>query len=131
MSDIPGDLKFLRSQEWARLEDGGRVTVGISDHAQGQLGDLVFVELPQVGDSLEKGATCAVVESVKAASDIYAPVGGKVVAVNDALADAPETINADAYGDGWLFTLEIDDASQMDELLGPNDYAAMIEAEDH
>ncbi len=131
MSDIPGDLKFLRSHEWARLEDGGRVTVGISDHAQGQLGDLVFVELPQVGDSLEKGATCAVVESVKAASDIYAPVGGKVVAVNDALADAPETINADAYGDGWLFTLEIDDASQMDELLGPNDYAAMIEAEDH
>ena len=96
MSDIPGDLKFLRSHEWARLEDGGRVTVGISDHAQGQLGDLVFVELPQVGDSLEKGATCAVVESVKAASDIYAPVGGKVVAVNDALADAPETINADA-----------------------------------
>ena len=131
MSDIPGDLKFLRSHEWARLEDGGRVTVGISDHAQGQLGDLVFVELPQVGDSLEKGATCAVVESVKAASDIYAPVGGKVVAVNDALADAPETINADADGDGWLFTLEIDDASQMDELLGPNDYAAMIEAEDH
>ena len=131
MSDIPGDLKFLRSHEWARLEDGGRVTVGISDHAQGQLGDLVFVELPQVGDSLEKGATCAVVESVKAASDIYAPVGGKVVAVNDALADAPETINADAYGDGWLFTLEIDDVSQMDELLGPNDYAAMIEAEDH
>ena len=131
MSDIPGDLKFLRSHEWARLEDGGRVTVGISDHAQGQLGDLVFVELPQVGDSLEKGATCAVVESVKAASDIYAPVGGKVVAVNDALADAPETINADAYGDGWLFTLEIDDASQMDELLAPNDYAAMIEAEDH
>ena len=131
MSDIPGDLKFLRSHEWARLEDGGRVTVGISDHAQGQLGDLVFVELPQVGDSLEKGATCAVVESVTAASDIYAPVGGKVVAVNDALADAPETINADAYGDGWLFTLEIDDASQMDELLGPNDYAAMIEAEDH
>ena len=131
MSDIPGDLKFLRSHEWARLEDGGRVTVGISDHAQGQLGDLVFVELPQVGDSLEKGATCAVVESVKAASDIYAPVGGKVVAVNDALADAPETINADAYGDGWLFTLEIDDASQLDVLLGPNDYAAMIEAEDH
>ena len=131
MSEIPGDLKFQRSHEWARLEEGGRVTVGISDHAQGQLGDLVFVELPQVGDSLEKGATCAVVESVKAASDIYAPVGGKVVAVNDALADAPETINADAYGDGWLFTLEIDDASQMDELLGPNDYAAMIEAEDH
>ena len=131
MSEIPGDLRFLKSHEWARVEGSGRVTIGISDHAQGQLGDLVFVELPQVGDSLEKGATCAVVESVKAASDIYAPVGGKVVAVNDALADAPETINADAYGDGWLFTLEIDDASQMDELLGPNDYAAMIEAEDH
>lgn len=131
MSDIPGDLKFLRSHEWARLEDGGRVTVGISDHAQGQLGDLVFVELPQVGDSLERGASCAVVESVKAASDIYAPVAGTVVAINDALADAPETINNDAYGDGWLFTLQIDDASQLDELLGPDDYAAMIEAEDH
>ena len=131
MSDIPGDLKFLRSHEWARLEDGGRVTVGISDHAQGQLGDLVFVELPQVGDSIEKGASCAVVESVKAASDIYAPVGGTVVAINEALADAPETINGDAYGDGWLFTLQIDDASQMDELLGPDDYAALIEAEDH
>ena len=131
MSDIPSDLRYAASHEWARLEADGSLTVGISDHAQGQLGDLVFVELLQVGDSLEKGATCAVVESVKAASDIYAPVGGKVVAVNDALADAPETINADAYGDGWLFTLEIDDASQMDELLAPNDYAAMIEAEDH
>ncbi len=131
MSDIPGDLKFLRSHEWARLEDGGRVTVGISDHAQGQLGDLVFVELPQVGDRIEQGASCAVVESVKAASDIYAPVGGTVVAINEALADAPETINADAYGDGWLFALQIDDASQLDELLGPDDYAALIEDEDH
>lgn len=131
MSDIPGDLKFLRSHEWARLEDGGRVTVGISDHAQGQLGDLVFVELPQVGDRIDQGASCAVVESVKAASDIYAPVAGTVVAINEALADAPETINADAYGDGWLFALKIDDASQLDELLGPDDYAALIEAEDH
>lgn len=131
MSDIPGDLKFLRSHEWARLEDGGRVTVGISDHAQGQLGDLVFVELPQVGDAIEKGASCAVVESVKAASDIYAPVSGTVVAINEALADAPETINGDAYGNGWLFTLQIDDAAQLDELLGPDDYAALIEAEDH
>lgn len=131
MSDIPGDLKFLRSHEWARLEDGGRVTVGISDHAQSQLGDLVFVELPQVGDHIDQGASCAVVESVKAASDIYAPVGGTVVAINEALADAPETINSDAYGDGWLFALQIDDAAQLEDLLGPNDYAALIEEEDH
>lgn len=131
MSDIPGDLKFLRSHEWARLEDGGRVTIGISDHAQSQLGDLVFVELPQVGDHIDQGASCAVVESVKAASDIYAPVGGTVVAINEALADAPETINSDAYGDGWLFALQIDDAAQLEDLLGPNDYAALIEEEDH
>ena len=131
MSDIPGDLKFLRSHEWARLEDGGRVTIGISDHAQSQLGDLVFVELPQVGDHIDQGASCAVIESVKAASDIYAPVGGTVVAINEALADAPETINSDAYGDGWLFALQIDDAAQLEDLLGPNDYAALIEEEDH
>ena len=131
MSDIPGDLKFLKSHEWARLDGNGQVTVGISDHAQGLLGDLVYVELPNVGDSIEAGTACAVVESVKAASDVYAPVGGKVVEVNTALADKPETINEDAYGDGWLFTLEIDDAEQLNELLGPDDYAELLEDEDH
>ena len=131
MSEIPGDLKFLRSHEWARLEDGGRVTVGISDHAQGQLGDLVYVELPGIGDRIEQGNSCAVVESVKAASDIYAPVSGTVVAVNEALADAPDAINADAYGNGWLFTLEIEDATQLDELLSPDDYAAVLDEDEH
>ena len=131
MSEIPGDLKFLKSHEWARLESDGRVTVGISDHAQGLLGDLVYVELPNVGDAIEAGTACAVVESVKAASDVYAPVSGKVVEVNGALADKPETINEDAYGDGWLFTLEISDAEQLNELLSPDDYSELLEDEDH
>src|SRR6185503_6547896 len=105
MSEIPGDLKFLKSHEWARVEDNGQVTVGISDHAQGLLGDLVYVELPGVGDTVKAGAACAVVESVKAASDVYSPVSGTVVAVNDSLTDKPETINEDAYGDGWIFAV--------------------------
>ena len=131
MNEIPGDLKFLRSHEWARVDDNGRVTVGISEHAQSQLGDLVYVELPDVGDRVEQGASCAVVESVKAASDIYSPVAGKIVAVNSALSDKPETINEDAYGEGWLFTVQPDDIAQLEELLGPDDYAEMIEEEDH
>lgn len=131
MSEIPGDLKFQRSHEWARLEEGGRVTVGISFHAQDQLGDVVYVELPTVGDHVEQGAGCAVVESVKAASDIYAPVSGTVIAINEALADAPETINADPWGEGWLFALKIDDAAQLDGLLGPDDYAQAVEEDAH
>jgi glycine cleavage system H protein len=131
MKEIPGDLKFLRSHEWARVDDNGRVTVGISEHAQGQLGDLVYVELPNVGDHVDQGGSCAVVESVKAASDIYSPVAGTVVAVNSALSDRPETINEDAYGEGWIFTVEPEDLAQLDELLGPDDYAAMIEEEEH
>lgn len=131
MSEIPGDLKFMKSHEWARLEEGGRVTVGISDHAQGQLGDLVYVDLPSVGDRVEAGNSCAVVESVKAAADVYAPVSGTVVAVNDSLGDKPETINEDAYGEGWLFTVEMTEPDQIGELLGPDDYAELIEGEDH
>ena len=131
MSEIPGDLKFMRSHEWARLEDDGRVTVGISDHAQDQLGDLVYVELPQVGDQLQQGASSAVLESVKAASDIYAPISGTVLEVNEALADAPETINADAWGEGWLYVVHADDVSQFDELLSPDDYAEMVADEEH
>lgn len=131
MNEIPGDLKFLRSHEWARIEDNGRVTIGISEHAQGQLGDLVYVELPDIGDHVDQGAACAVVESVKAASDIYSPIAGKVVAVNQALSDKPETINEDAYGEGWLFVLQPDDLAQMEELLAPDDYATMIEEEEH
>ncbi|AKC86149.1 glycine cleavage system protein GcvH [Pseudoxanthomonas suwonensis] len=130
MSEIPGDLKFLKSHEWARVEGNGRVTVGISDHAQGLLGDLVYVELPNVGDSVEAGNAVAVVESVKAASDVYAPVSGTIVEVNSALADKPETINEDAYGEGWLFVVESSDADQLAELLAPDDYAELIEGED-
>ena len=130
MSEIPGDLKFLKSHEWARVEGNGRVTVGISDHAQGLLGDLVYVELPNLGDEIEAGNPVAVLESVKAASDVYSPVGGKVVEVNAALADKPETINEDAYGEGWLFVVEVADAEALAELLSPDDYAELIEGED-
>ena len=131
MSEIPGDLKFLKSHEWARVEAGGRVTVGISDHAQGLLGDLVYVELPNVGDRIEAGNASAVVESVKAASDVYSPVTGKVVEVNAALSDKPETINEDAYGEGWIFVLEIEEPDQLNDLLAPDDYAELLEDEDH
>ena len=131
MSEIPGDLKFLKSHEWARVEGNGRVTVGISDHAQGLLGDLVYVELPEVGTTAKANAQIAVVESVKAASDVYSPISGTIVEVNSALADKPETINEDAYGEGWLFTVEVEDAEQLNELLGPDDYAELLEDEDH
>jgi glycine cleavage system H protein len=131
MSEIPGDLKFLKSHEWVRAEDNGKATIGISDHAQGLLGDLVYVELPNVGDHVQVGNACAVVESVKAASDVYTPVSGTVVEVNAALADKPETINEDAYGDGWLFVVELDDADQLGELLAPDDYAELLDSDEH
>ena len=131
MSEIPGDLKFLKSHEWARVEGDGKVTIGISDHAQGLLGDLVYVELPTIGDRVEAGNACAVVESVKAASDVYSPVTGKVVEVNSALSDKPETINEDAYGDGWIFVIEAEEPEQLNELLDPDAYAELLEDEDH
>ena len=131
MSEIPGDLKFMKSHEWVRPEGGGRMTVGISDHAQGLLGDLVYVELPGIGDSVVQGNSCAVVESVKAASDIYSPVSGIVVAVNEILNDKPETINEDAYGEGWIMVIEASDPDELNELLSPDDYDAMLEEEDH
>ena len=131
MSEIPGDLKFLKSHEWVRVEQDGTVTVGISDHAQSSLGDLVYVELPEVGSSVQAGHGTAVVESVKAASDIYAPVSGEVIAVNEALSDKPETINEDAYGDGWIFKLKIENRAELDELMSADDYAELIENEDN
>ena len=131
MQEIPGDLKFMKSHEWARVEDKGTVTIGISDHAQSQLGDLVYVELPSVGDRVQAGNACAVVESVKAASDVYSPVTGKVVEVNAALSDKPETINEDAYGDGWIFVIEAEEPEQLNDLLSPDDYAELLEEEDH
>ncbi len=131
MSEIPGDLKFLKSHEWARAEDDGLVRVGISDHAQSQLGDLVYVELPEVGASIQAGHGVAVVESVKAASDIYSPVSGEIVAVNDLLADAPETINEDAWGEGWIYVVRPSHREELDGLLDADAYAELIEDEDH
>ena len=126
MSEIPGDLKFLKSHEWARVEDSGQITIGISDHAQALLGDLVYVELPTVGDDVTAGNAVAVVESVKAASDVYSPVSGKIVAVNSALADKPETINEDAYGDGWVLVVQPSEPEEFNELLSPDDYAGLL-----
>ena len=131
MSEIPGDLKFLKSHEWARVEENGVVRVGISDHAQGQLGDLVYVELPEIGASVQAGSGVAVVESVKAASDIYSPVSGEIIEVNELLNDKPETINEDAFGEGWIFAVRISDRGELDELLDADAYAEQIENEDH
>jgi glycine cleavage system H protein len=127
MSEIPGDLKFAKSHEWVRVEQDGTVTVGISDHAQGALGDLVYVELPEVGSSVQAGNGTAVVESVKAASDIYAPVSGEIIEVNDTLSDKPETINEDPYEAGWIFKLKVDDKSELDSLKSADEYAELIE----
>lgn len=122
MSEIPSDLRYTESHEWVSQEEEGVVKVGISEHAQEQLGDLVFVELPEEGDTFGRGDACAVVESVKAASDIYCPVSGEVVVVNEALADTPEIVNNDPYGDGWLFSVRLDDPSELDQLMGADAY---------
>ncbi len=125
--NLPADLKYTKSHEWARAEADGTVSVGITDHAQEMLGDIVFVETPQVGRKLAAGAECAVVESVKAAADIYAPVSGEVVAVNAALADAPQSINQDAYG-AWIFRLKPGNAEEFGSLLDAAAYARVVEA---
>jgi glycine cleavage system H protein len=127
MSNVPADLRYAASHEWARLEADGSVTVGISDHAQEALGDVVFVELPEVGATLGAGDQAGVVESVKAASDIYAPVAGEVIAVNDALTDSPELVNADPYAN-WFFKVKPADASDLDKLLDAAAYQAAADA---
>ena len=129
MSHTPTELKYASSHEWARLEEDGTVTVGISDHAQDALGDVVFVELPDLGASLSAGDEAGVVESVKAASDVYAPVGGEVVAVNEALEDAPETVNTDPYTDGWFYRLKVEDPSELEGMLSAEDYDALCAEE--
>lgn len=131
MSNVPSELKYTKSHEWARIEDDGTITVGITEHAQELLGDMVFVELPEVGSEVEAGSECAVVESVKAASDVYSPVTGEVIEVNEALVDAPETVNSDAFGDGWMFKVRIDDEGQLEELLDADAYTEVMESEDH
>ncbi|REH39988.1 glycine cleavage system H protein [Paraperlucidibaca baekdonensis] len=123
MSQLPAELKYAASHEWARL-DGDVVTVGITDHAQDALGDLVYVELPNVGDAVSAGQEAGVVESVKAASDIYAPVSGEIIAINDALVDAPEIVNTEPYAGGWLYQIKISDAAELGELLSAEEYAA-------
>jgi len=128
MSDIPSDLKYVASHEWIRVE-GDVVTVGITDHAQELLGDVVFVELPEVGAELASGDDAGVVESVKAASDIYAPLSGEIVEVNELLVDAPETVNSDFYADGWFFKIKLSDTSELDGLMDAAAYAALCESE--
>lgn len=127
MSNIPADLKYVASHEWIRTEADGTVTIGITDFAQEQLGDVVFVELPEVGTEVEAEQDIAVVESVKAASDIYAPLAGKIIAVNETLTDAPEKVNEDPYGDAWFFKMELADSSELDSLMDADAYAATCE----
>lgn len=130
MSNVPTELRYTKSHEWVRLEDDGSVTIGITDHAQELLGDLVFVEPPEVGDTFSGGDDCAVVESVKAASDVYAPISGEVIEANETLADTPETINSDAYGEGWIFKMQPSDEGELDSLMDSTAYSEMIAAED-
>jgi glycine cleavage system H protein len=127
MSEIPAELRYRESHEWVRDEGNGVVVVGISDHAQAALGDMVYVELPEPGLSFEQGDACAVVESVKAASDAYAPVSGEVIEVNGALEDTPELVNNDPYGDGWLFMMQMSSPDELEGLLTPEAYADLQE----
>lgn len=130
-NDVPSELKYTKSHEWVRVDDDGIATVGITDHAQELLGDLVFVELPEVGAELGAGAECAVVESVKAASDVYSPVTGEVIEANESLADSPETINQDAYEEGWIYRVRLSDPSELDALMDADAYAEHAESEEH
>lgn len=127
MSNIPSELKYATSHEWVRNEGDGVVTVGITEHAQGLLGDMVFVELPDVGDQISTGDDVAVAESVKAASDIYAPISGEVVEVNEDLEDSPELVNSDAFGDGWMFKVKLDDTAELEALLDAEGYENSID----
>ncbi len=129
MSEAPSELKYSKSHEWVRLNDDGSVTVGITDHAQELLGDLVYVEVPEAGSELDAEQACAVVESVKAASDVYAPLAGTVLAVNESLADSPEVVNRDAYGDGWIMQMKPADNSALNELMDAGEYQEFIAAE--
>ena len=130
MSELPGDLLYTKEHEWLRREDDGTVSIGVTDHAQSALGDLVYVELPEVGQEVEEGGDMAVVESVKAASDVYSPIAGSVTEVNEALADTPETINSDPYGEGWI--VKVQPSGDIDEgaLMTPDAYQALLDEEE-
>lgn len=130
MSDIRKELKYLSSHEWARLEEDGTVTIGITDHAQEALGDVVFVDTPEIGSTVSIGEEAGVVESVKAASDIYSLVSGEVVAVNELLQDSPETVNSSPYDEGWFFRVKPTDLAELDEALDADDYRELLESEE-
>ena len=130
MSQNPSELYYATTHEWVRCEEDGTVTVGITEHAQDALGDVVFVETPEVGDAIAAGDQAGVVESVKAASDIYAPIGGEVTATNEALEDAPEVVNSDAFNDGWFFKMQPDDLGELGALMSADEYAAFCDEED-
>ena len=130
MSNTPNDLRYTKSHEWVKREADGTVTVGITDHAQGLLGDMVFVELPKIGTKVAAGKECGVVESVKAASDVYAPIAGEITAVNTAVSDSPESVNKDAYG-AWMFKLKPSAAGDVDKLLDAKAYEALVASEAH
>lgn len=130
MSNAPDDLRYAKSHEWARLEDDGTVTVGITDYAQAALGDLVFVETPEIGRVVSAGEACAVVESVKAASDIHAPIAGEIIDTNGELTTNPELVNEDPYGEGWIMRIQPDDPADVEDLLGAEEYLSLAEAED-
>ena len=130
MSEIPDDLRYTEDHEWLRADEDGAVVMGITDHAQDALGALVFVEVPEPGQPVIAGDACAVVESVKAASDIYCPISGEIIAVNESLNDAPERINTDPYGDGWIIRLKVDNPADLGELLDAEAYGQLLESED-
>jgi glycine cleavage system H protein len=129
MSDLPAELKYARSHEWARLDSEGTVLIGITDHAQEALGDVVYVELPEIGAEIDAGAEIAVVESVKAASDIYSPVSGQVVEVNQTLEDEPEAVNRSPYADGWLFRIKLSNPDELNDMMDVDSYLMAIESE--
>ncbi len=131
MSNVPKDLKYTKSHEWLKLENDGSVRVGITHHAQDLMGDMVYVDLPQAGAKVTAGKECGVVESVKAASDVYAPISGEIVESNSALSDAPETVNKDCYGAGWMFRLKPTNKAELDGLLDAKAYEALLAAEKH
>ncbi len=131
MSNVPNELKYTKSHEWVRAEEDGSVTIGITDHAQDLLGDMVFIELPETEANYTAGEECAVLESVKAASDVYAPITGEVIAVNEELVETPETVNQDAFGGGWMFKMTPEDAGEIEELMDAEAYRELIAAESH
>ena len=127
MNEIPGDLKFKKSHEWVRVEADGSVTIGISDHAQNLLGDIVFVELPEIGAQMSAEDEVAIVESVKAASDVYSPISGEIIEVNEVLLDNPEIINESPYHEGWFYKLQPNDSEEINDLLSPEQYGDICE----